>query len=417
MTDSRVSYKIAFSMYIAAGGDPNREFDSVEAIYTELNTLLEKTEYTFKIEELKLDITENGTYNYATDGVNGYKPVRLNIAVPTSGGGGGNTGGAFDWQSIGYNSNDITAITTPISDGIAYAKEIYDNWDINNTSANSMFYADNRLKYFPAVDTSNLLDVNDMFCNSKTLEYLPALDFSSVDSRFLSTFKGCDSLKEIKISAVSSQLANTDSMFANCLSLQNLEIPENLKSSATGFMFLDCTKLLSAPMFDTSEVTMTHSMFASCFSLTSIPLYDISKVTDAPNMFSYCIKLTTIPQLDTSSLGDASNMFSYCESLQSLPLLDFGNVYNVFCMLDGCSSLVDVAGFKDIGKQEYFTGPLGLNSATNISVDSMINIINNLYDRATAGYTNVAEIQCYQMNNLTDDQKAIITNKGWTLLT
>ena len=53
------------------------------------------------------------------------------------------------------------------------------------------------------------------------------------------------------------------------------------------------------------------------------------------------------------------------------------------------------------------------NVLNNITHDSIVNIINNLYNRASAGYS-ILTIQL-PGGELSDDEKAIATNKGWII--
>ena len=45
-----------------------------------------------------------------------------------------------------------------------------------------------------------------------------------------------------------------------------------------------------------------------------------------------------------------------------------------------------------------------------------MNVINNLYDRASAGYSVLTlKLHANHLAMLSDEEKAIATNKGWTL--
>ena len=78
---SSPAYRVAFSMYVALGGDPNMAFDSVDAVYAAIDELYGKgTRVT--IENLSVEITENGGYLYDNEEITGYKPVSVNVSVP-----------------------------------------------------------------------------------------------------------------------------------------------------------------------------------------------------------------------------------------------------------------------------------------------------------------------------------------------
>ena len=181
------------------------------------------------------------------------------------------------------------------------------------------------------------------------------------------------------------------------------------RTSASRFYY-DNRKLVYLPNIDTSNVTDMNRMFSSCYALTTIPQLDTSKVTDMSSMFSSCYALTTIPQLDTSNVTDMNNMFNSCSALTTIPQLDTSKVTNMSSMFGDCSALENLGGFLNCKVD------LSLSNSTKFTHDSLMNVINNLYDLTanglsgqtlTLGSTNIAK--------LTADEIAIATNKGWTI--
>jgi hypothetical protein len=92
-------------------------------------------------------------------------------------------------------------------------------------------------------------------------------------------------------------------------------------------------------------------------------------------------------------------------------------------MFTYCYSLTTLGGFKDLGKA-YLTSQsanlssysLFLNYSTELTVESLMNVINNLYDIKTAGCnTQILALGSTNTAKLTSDQIAIATNKGWTV--
>ena len=109
---------------------------------------------------------------------------------------------------------------------------------------------------------------------------------------------------------------------------------------------------------------------------------DTSNVTDMDHMFSNCYKLTTVPQLDTSNVTSMSYMFDYCSSLKTIHMI------NINANLD-------------------------ISYSTKFTREALLEILGNLKAQTSGtktikmGYTNLAK--------LTEEDKAIATNKGWTL--
>ena len=169
----------------------------------------------------------------------------------------------------------------------------------------------------------------------------------------------------------------------------------------------------SAPLINTADYTDMSSMFDSCISLVSIPQLDTSNVTKMRYMFYSCISLVSIPQLDTSNVTDMYRMFYGCRNLTELPLLDCSSLQTNADMFYNCGNLRVVGGFKNLGKTEQFQY-LNLSYEPYLTKQSKLNIINNLYDRASAGYPN-STIYFFDNYIIPDEVMAIATKKGWTI--
>ena len=181
------------------------------------------------------------------------------------------------------------------------------------------------------------------------------------------------------------------------------------------FSFQNCSSLAKIPAMNFSSVNNMRSIFNSCSSLISVPQLDTSNVTDFYSCFYGCYTLVSIPQLNTSKARNVGLMFNGCTSLMSIPLLDFGNVNNISNLFgySDIKTLTDLGGFKNL-KIDFKNG---LNRLPNLTVQSLMNVINNLYDFRANGSTTTKTLQLgtTNLNKLTDEQKAVATNKGWSL--
>lgn len=194
-------------------------------------------------------------------------------------------------------------------------------------------------------------------------------------------------------------------------------------SHGTNFssMFNNCTALKNMPLINTSNGTNFSQMFLYASDLETIPLIDTSHGTNFESMFRSCSKLTTIPELDTSQGTNFSQTFNTCTLLSTLPELDFSSAQSITNMLVACSSLKDFGGLKNLGLNFNVSAGSGvynlnLASANKLTHDSLMNVINDLYDIAsrgsnpqklTLGATNLAKLSAAEI--------AIATNKGWTV--
>ena len=167
--------------------------------------------------------------------------------------------------------------------------------------------------------------------------------------------------------------------------------------------------------YDTSKSTSFNQAFYGCSSLILCPNINTSSATNMPYMFYTCRALRSIPQLDTSKVIDMSYMFNDCQNLRSIPLLDCSRL-NVVDYMFGYSniySLKDLGGFKNL-RVDFRNG---LYYLPNLTVQSLMNVINNLYDFVGNGSTTTRTLQLgtTNLNKLTDEQKAVAVNKGWSL--
>jgi len=118
-----------------------------------------------------------------------------------------------------------------------------------------------------------------------------------------------------------------------------------------------------------------------------------------------------------------TQMFLYCNVLTTIPQLDLSKVTNVLQMFLTCYALTTLGGFQNLGmaydtnqnaNYNYYT--LALSDSTKLTHDSLMNVINNLYDIATKG-CNAQQLILGSTNlaKLTAEEIAIATNKGWTV--
>ena len=179
-------------------------------------------------------------------------------------------------------------------------------------------------------------------------------------------------------------------------------------------------KKLRSPL--TIEGTDATCMFYK-YPLNELPQIDTSNVTNMDSMFSTCTNLTTIPQLDTSNVTNMGNMFKSCYNLTTIPQLNGEKLTSVAGTFVNCNSLENFNGIINLG-QAYLTTQsanysrytLDLLDSNNLTHESLMNVINNLYDIKTKG-CNVQKLTLgtTNVNKLTSEEIAIATEKGWTV--
>ena len=385
-----------------------------------------------KLESIVKTITVNGEYDITSskdyDAISDVKVI-VNVAPDPK----------DTFATIGYNDETAGGFLNQFSEDLELSKRILDEWNSTGSSAIDIGKWMDDTVYFPAVDlTMKPTGMAIRFYNWKKLQVVPSLNFTgrtsaqhlfqgcsllryvgnitgteSVTSMYY-TFSGCSSLTSIP-QMDTSNVTNMESMFTSCTSLTSIPQMNTSKVTTMYYMFNNCASLTSIPQMDTRNVQNMNSMFGNCKSLTSIPQIDTSKVTTMYSMFEYCISLTSIPQMNTSKVNNMGYMFSDCVSLTSIPLLDCSSVTSTYGPLGffTLNKLTDLGGFKDlkVSWSSYF-----LDNAPNATVESLMNVINNLYDLTANGLSGkTLKFGTTNLNKLTADQIAVATNKGWTL--
>ena len=190
-------------------------------------------------------------------------------------------------------------------------------------------------------------------------------------------------------------------------------------------MFWYCTNLTSLDLssFNTSKVTNMSNMFACCYALTSLDVtsFDTSKVTNMSSMFENCYALTSldVTSFDTSKVTNMSRMFSSCRALTSLDLSSFNTsavTADMRNILVDCPSLTSL-----ILGPNFFKTPIEsiiyISSLSKWANGTVItSLVTNSYDRASAGLPTITlQLHANTKAVLSDEQKAAITSKGYTI--
>lgn len=296
------------------------------------------------------------------------------------------------------------------------------------------------------------VDINDYFESelksgssygsglAKAIKKIPDYMVLPEDCTYL--FSRCEGIEELPLFDAS-HVTNMSYFCNHCKSLTKFPALNTQNVQRMNNMFQYCTKLTEIPLLNTSQVTNMSYMFSDS-GITSIPFLDTSQVTDMSNMFMRANKLKTIPQFDMQNVTTLSMFFYGDGVLEEIPslntvkvttlysafysqknlhtvgLLDGTSLVNVTTTFSNCSSLTNFGGIKDLGKaylttsnENYNDYTLSLNDCNNLTHDSLMNVINNLYDIKTAGCKNQKLLLgSTNLAKLTEDEIAIATNKG-----
>lgn len=180
--------------------------------------------------------------------------------------------------------------------------------------------------------------------------------------------------------------------------------------------YADCIRGINTGEIS-SEIRFGYSDFKE------IPWFDTSSRTDFNSLFYECHNLETIPPLNTQAAQDMSGMFVNCISLKSVPLLNCNNVLRItglFGFRDN-PNLTDLGGFQNFGRMPEMVSISGFfldfTLLPNLTHESLMNVINNLFDRASVGYSTISlKFGNVNIAKLSEAEIAVCTNKGYLLI-
>ena len=194
------------------------------------------------------------------------------------------------------------------------------------------------------------------------------------------------------------------------ISTQIASIDSGIRHVRNGYeLFKGNTSLKELPAYlDFQPFTSMYKMCYGCTALTYVRQLETENVTDMMWAFYGCSSLLKIDGLITENIKSATSLFHGCSSLHTISHpLDFSNVTSQLdTTFTSCKQLSYVRFSGTINVDVY------MNGCPKLSVDSLLSLLNALAEEVTSkkckiGSTNLAK--------LTDAQKAIATDKGWTL--
>jgi hypothetical protein len=163
----------------------------------------------------------------------------------------------------------------------------------------------------------------------------------------------------------------------------------------------------SASMFYRCEITDLEGLLAA----RNVVL-DTSNSAYIDDIFAQS-SVTHVPELSAKKAYSCSGIFNSCTNLVS--------VRKLICKEDGNQSFYQA--FDNCVNLEYirFEGKIGkdpvLSSCQKLSHDSLMSVLGALMDYSadTSGTSRVCTLGATNLGKLTNEEKAIATEKGWTL--
>lgn len=283
--------------------------------------------------------------------------------------------------------------------------------DLTITDASYLFYKNARADMFDVLMAAcrDVTNCDNMFNGFNALS---ALDLSNFDV---------------------SKVTNMNMMFTglNANSL-NLDGWDTSQVKNMGYMFQSGLKGdVDLSHFNTGNVTTFMRMFRTCTALTSVNLsnWDTHSATSMEGMFSSCSTLQRLDlsSFDTSKTTNMSSMFNLCPSLSEILGFSATSKEGMSIGFPTGSSGSAYALKRLIFRTDLGDGVYAIRSAINIKYcsferDGMVEMFNTLPDVSALGlsssYTTITITgnPCVTDGTLTDEDRAIATSKGWTLV-
>ena len=138
----------------------------------------------------------------------------------------------------------------------------------------------------------------------------------------------------------------------------------------------------------------------------------VSSSTSAQFTFRYAEKLKRVPDLNWCVQERYGGTWQGCTLLETIAVIRC-NENTIFpAAFSGCSGLINVTFEGTIGQND-----LNFTQSTKLSHDSLMGIINALKDYSGSGTTHTVTLGSANLSadKLSDAEKAIATEKGWTL--
>ena len=365
-------------------------------------------------------VTQKNTLadNLVTKGVDATHDETLETLVPKvleiSSGGGGN--GIYPIDDTGMPTGDVV-----VPEGVVTLSKKPFNTNINITSV-LLPTSLNRLdsNCFSSCTSLQSVNIPSGVTNISDYTFYKCSNLSTINIPSNCTeiganaFEHCAKLKNITIDKCNSTRTYGSQCFAYCDSLTNDDINRVLSGSSSIYpgLFTGCTGII-----DIKVKIVWHNMFDSCTNLIHAIITGTTSTGDTGGeVFKGCTKLQEVYLApNTKKIG--YSIFYNCSALKTVYLPSTITEDTNSCLTSTSRSyyaFYNCTALEDVQLGQDWNMSLRLNVSNNLTVDSMVAMFNSLKDLTgttaktlTLGSTNLAK--------LTDEQKAIATNKNWTL--
>lgn len=290
-----------------------------------------------------------------------------------------------DWVEVKDIKIEEGSVATPFS------KSINDEYGWGSTlekyidDANGSYIKTSLLTDYQNTynDFKNLTTIPEFSSNGNHYKFIPNLPLpSNTKNLFMYWYD----IIEVPAFLNLNEITNISNFFAGCYSLRDFKYSGdfNATNSISG-LFQQCTNLSGDISINAPNATSANSAFYLCKNINSITL-TTAPLTIYGQMFLNATKLQSVYNLNLGETSEAQYQPFYCSNLTNITFAD-GSIIN---------------------------NSTSFSSCTKLTVDSILNILNILKDLTGSTFATLT-LGAENLAKLTDEQKAIATNKNWVL--
>ena len=209
---------------------------------------------------------------------------------------------------------------------------------------------------------------------------------------------------------------NLSSAFYNCEKLEYLPIINGNNGTFSSYaIFYNCQSLKKLEFKNLSFAGSTN-ICTNCYNLEEF-IYGLD-ISPSPGAFKNCYKLKKTPAIAKNGSADTLNEFITNASSLEDTIFDFSGYNNVTILRCYGSSSHFMTGFKGLRVSSLAPFTYQYSPQINISYTGMdraalVQLFNDLPTVSAGQIINITG--CTGTSSLTADDRAIATNKGWTI--
>lgn len=157
-------------------------------------------------------------------------------------------------------------------------------------------------------------------------------------------------------------------------------------------------------IFNNSLITDLTAILNKCGVIL-----DMSQAISASGVFAYS-RVTRAPFLDCRNCTTINNIFGNATEVIEIEGIAINENCNIHSAFISCKKLEKLIMSGTIGQNGF-----DIHWSTKLTHDSLMSIINALADKSGTGTTFTITLGTDNLAKLTDAEKAIATQKGWSL--